>query len=229
MIFSENRVPLFRIMLQRATRPAGSPLLLPVLARRGPAGRLVQGILLAGAAGAADRRETLFEGGEAAIAPAAHAAAAIDRAPRIILRLRARAKRGHGAENSQRQKHGSHGRLPGVCGVRSVANAEPARLLHRAVSARPGRGRREFERHAVHAIAQARRFRPVVEDVAEMAAAAMARYRGAGHAERAVGGLVDRFVERRPKTRPAGAAFEFGLRREQRQVAAGAAEGAVAM
>src|SRR5580704_10667676 len=96
-------------------------------------------------------------------------------------------------------------------------------------STRPGRGRREFERHAVHAIAQAGRLRPVVEDVAEMAAAAMARYRRARHAERTVGGLVDGLVERRPKTRPAGAAFEFGLRREQRQVAAGAAEGTVAM
>src|SRR5579864_1155358 len=76
--------------------------------------------------------------------------------------------------------------------------------------ARAGRGRREFQCHAVHAIAQARRLRSVVEDVAEMAAAAMARYRGARHAERTIGGLVDRFVERRPKTRPAGAAFECG-------------------
>src|SRR5579862_9164316 len=96
-------------------------------------------------------------------------------------------------------------------------------------SARPGRARREFERHAVHAVAQAGRLRPVVEDVAEMAAAAMARHRRARHAERAVGGLVDGLVERRPEARPAGAAFEFGLRREQRQVAAGAGERAVAM
>jgi hypothetical protein len=98
-----------------------------------------------------------------------------------------------------------------------------------AVSASPGRGRREFQRHAVHAIAQAGRLRAVVEDVAEMAAAAMARDRSPRHAERAVGRFVDRLVERRPKARPAGAAFEFGLRREQRKVAAGTGERAVAM
>src|SRR5579862_5454629 len=95
-------------------RPARSLPLLPVLARGVAAGRLVGGILLAEAADAADGRETLLVGGEAAIAGAAHAAAAIDRAPRIILRLRARVKRGNGDENSQRQKQDSHGRLPYV-------------------------------------------------------------------------------------------------------------------
>src|ERR1700685_311073 len=101
-----------------------------------------------------------------------------------------------------------------VAALDPVTNAEPARLLHRrrAVSGRPGRSRHEFERHAVHAIAQAGRLRPVVEDMAEMAAAAMARHRRARHAERAIGGLVDGLVQRRPKARPAGAAFEFGLR-----------------
>src|SRR5262249_50227363 len=62
-----------------------------------------------------------------------------------------------------------------------------------------------------------------------MAATRMARHRGAGHAERTVLALVHRVLQRRPKTRPAGAALEFGLGREQRQVAAGAAESTVAM
>src|SRR5215472_13276051 len=62
-----------------------------------------------------------------------------------------------------------------------------------------------------------------------MAAAAMAGHSGAGHAERTVLALVDRVLQRRPETRPAGAALEFGLGREQRQIAAGAAESTVAM
>src|SRR5262249_8854298 len=62
-----------------------------------------------------------------------------------------------------------------------------------------------------------------------MAATTMARHRGAGHAERTVLALVHRVLQRRPETRPAGAALEFGLGREQRQVATGAAESAVAM
>jgi hypothetical protein len=41
---------------------------------------------------AADRSQTLFEGAEPAIFAAAHIAAAIKRAPRIILRLGAAAK-----------------------------------------------------------------------------------------------------------------------------------------
>ena len=48
---------------------------------------------------------------------------------------------------------------------------------------RSGGGGLERQRDAVHAIAQAGRLRPVVEDVAEMAAAAAAMDRGADHAE----------------------------------------------
>src|SRR5690348_7139731 len=65
--------------------------------------------------------------------------------------------------------------------------------------------------------------------MAEMAAAATARHGRANHAEGAVLALVDRMLQRRPEARPTGAAFEFGLRRIKRQIAAGAAEGAVAM
>ena len=81
----------------------------------------------------------------------------------------------------------------------------------------------------VDAVAQAGRLRPVVEDVAEMAAAAAAMHFGAQHAEGAVLGLADRVFERLVEARPAGAALEFRLGGEQRQVAAGAGEDALAM
>src|SRR6516164_110418 len=87
----------------------------------------------------------------------------------------------------------------------------------------------EFQRDAVHTVAQAGGLRPVGKDVTEMPAAAAARDGGADHAERTILGLIDGVIQRRPKARPAGAAFEFGFRREQRQVAAGAAESAGAM
>src|SRR5215213_1461334 len=77
---------------------------------------------------------------------------------------------------------------------------------------RPGsRGGREFQRHAVHAIAQARRLRSIVKDVAEMAAAAAAMHFGAGHQKGLVHRRADRVWQRLPETRPAGAAFEFRL------------------
>src|SRR6202020_2630239 len=87
----------------------------------------------------------------------------------------------------------------------------------------------KYQRKAIHAVAQAGRLRPVVEDVAEMAAAAAAMNFGPQHPEGAVLGLADRVVERLIEARPAGAALEFGLRGEQRQVAAGAGEDALAM
>src|SRR5580692_1669602 len=87
----------------------------------------------------------------------------------------------------------------------------------------------KYQRKAVHAVAQAGRLRPVVEDVTEMAAAAAAMNFGPQHPEGAVFGLADRVVERLIEARPAGAALEFGLRGEQRQVAAGAGEDAPAV
>src|ERR1700689_98316 len=87
----------------------------------------------------------------------------------------------------------------------------------------------KYQRKAVHAVAQAGRLRPVVEDVTEMAAAAPAMNFGPQHPEGAVLGLADRVVERLIEPRPAGAALEFGLRGEQRQVAAGAGEDALAV
>src|ERR1700682_2159305 len=87
----------------------------------------------------------------------------------------------------------------------------------------------EYQRKAFHAVAQAGRLRPIVENVTEMATAAAAVDFGPQHPEGAVFGLADRVVERLIKTRPAGAALEFRLRGEQRQVAAGAGEDALAM
>src|SRR5260370_1147356 len=87
----------------------------------------------------------------------------------------------------------------------------------------------KYQRKAVHAVAQAGRLRPVVEDVAEMAAAAAAVNFGPQHPKSTVFGLADGVLERLIKTRPAGAALVFGLRGEQRQIAAGAGEDALAM
>src|SRR5471032_985039 len=95
--------------------------------------------------------------------------------------------------------------------------------------ARRRRCRMKQQRKAVHAVAQAGRLRPIVEDVTEMAAAAAAVNFGAQHPEGAVFGLADGVLERLVKTRPAGAALEFRLRGEQRQVAAGAGKDALAV
>src|SRR3979409_1710689 len=62
-----------------------------------------------------------------------------------------------------------------------------------------------------------------------MAAAAAAVNFGPQHPKGAVFGLADGIVERLIKTRPAGAALEFRLRGEQRQVAAGAGEDTLAV
>src|SRR6202171_115623 len=87
----------------------------------------------------------------------------------------------------------------------------------------------EYQRKAFHAVAQAGRLRPIVENVTEMATAAAAGDFGTPDTEGTVFGLADRVVEPLIKTRPAGAALEFRLRGEQRQVAAGAGEDALAM
>src|ERR1700716_2183749 len=87
----------------------------------------------------------------------------------------------------------------------------------------------EDQRKAVHAVAQAGRLRPIGEDVTEMAAAAAAVNFGPQHPKGAVFGLADGVLERLVKAWPAGAALEFRLRGEQRQVAAGAGEDALAM
>ena len=69
----------------------------------------------------------------------------------------------------------------------------------------------KLQGNTVHAVTQAGRLRSVVEDVAEMTAAAAAVNFGTQHAEGAVFVLAHRVRQRLIKTRPAGAAFEFGL------------------
>src|SRR5215510_11440743 len=86
--------------------------------------------------------------------------------------------------------------------------------------------RLEIHRHAIDAIAQMSRRRPVLEDVAEMAAAAAAMHLGAHHPVAAVGGGLDRALLRIVEARPAGTALELRLRHEQRLPAADAGEGA---
>src|SRR5439155_22580325 len=62
----------------------------------------------------------------------------------------------------------------------------------------------------------------VVENMAEVTAAMPAMHHVADHEEAAVGIGLHLVVERRPETRPAGAAVKLGLRREQRLPATGA-------
>src|SRR5215470_2442756 len=79
----------------------------------------------------------------------------------------------------------------------------------------------ELERGRVHAVAQARRSRPVVEDVTEMRIARRAQYFSALHEEAPV--LLGAKVllgHRRIEARPAAAGVELGRRVEQRRAAA---------
>src|SRR4051812_26885821 len=94
-------------------------------------------------------------------------------------------------------------------------------------SARRGRRRMKHQAEAVDAIAQTGRLRSIVEDMTEMATAAAAMHFGPRHPKSAVLGLADIALDRLIEARPAGATLEFGLRGEQRQVAAGAGKGAL--
>ena len=108
--------------------------------------------------------------------------------------------------------------------------AEGSRRLTARVSGRtesverPHRSPRpEVERRRVHAVAQPRRLRPVVEDVAEVRVAAPAEHFRAGEEEAAV--LVRLHARRRAgrrEARPAGARVELRLRVEEGVAAGGA-------
>src|SRR5690242_16102685 len=69
----------------------------------------------------------------------------------------------------------------------------------------------EFQRHAVHAVAQSCRLRAIVENMAEMSLALRTQDGGARHAKSRVDLGCDCTLERRPETRPACAAVELGL------------------
>jgi len=79
-----------------------------------PARGNVLRIGVAEAAHAGERGHALLKGREPAIGAAQ---AAVLRAPRIILRLRARADPGRHGENCQYEKQNSHGRSPGFAMV----------------------------------------------------------------------------------------------------------------
>src|SRR5262249_40573339 len=81
--------------------------------------------------------------------------------------------------------------------------------------------RDERHRCGVHAVAQPGRWRSIVEDVAEMPAAAWARHLVAHHAEAPVdGGLDVRLRDRGPEAGPAGSGVELGGGVEQLEPAA---------
>src|ERR1700730_8369392 len=116
-----------------------------------------------------------------------------------------------------------------IAGRATIAGRKSRLGAKQAASGRRRRRRMKYQGVAVHAVAQSGWLRPVVEDVPEMPAAAAAMHLGPQHAEGAVFGLADGVVERLVEARPAGPALELGLRGEQRQVATGAGEDALAM
>src|SRR5215208_33116 len=87
----------------------------------------------------------------------------------------------------------------------------------------------EVEGDTIVAVALPGRRRAVVEDVALMPLAARAVVFGARQDQLQVGLRADRTGDRGIEARPAGAALVLGLRSEQRQVAAGAMEAALAL
>src|SRR4051812_6962938 len=93
----------------------------------------------------------------------------------------------------------------------------------------PVLGGDELERHAVVAIALAGGLGAVVEDVALVALAARAVVFGARQDQQEVRLLLEAARDVVEEARPAGAALELGVRLEERQVAARAHEGALAL
>jgi len=84
--------------------------------------------------------------------------------------------------------------------------------------------RMKGQRDAVHAVSHSGRRRTVGKQVPQMPAAPRAMNLGPDHAEAVIGRRPNCMLERRPETRPPGAAFELRVRRKQRLTAAGAAE-----
>src|SRR5947207_1235930 len=85
-----------------------------------------------------------------------------------------------------------------------------------------GRRGLEGQSQAVHAVAKTGGLGAIVEDMAEMAAAAPAVHSRPVHPERSVLRRSDGIVERRPEARPAGTAVEFRRRGEEVESATGA-------
>src|SRR6516165_2376525 len=87
----------------------------------------------------------------------------------------------------------------------------------------------KVKRRPIHAIAQPGGLRAIVENVAEMAAAAAAMHLGAGHEAATVGLRLERLLDRRRKARPSRSAVELGIGGEQRLAATGAVIDALAV
>ena len=77
-----------------------------------------------------------------------------------------------------------------------------------------GRDRLEDQRYTIDAVPQTGRLGPVVEYMAEMAAASSAVDGGPDHAQRGISFRDDGLLNRSPEARPARAALEFGRGRE---------------
>src|SRR5215510_6135415 len=87
----------------------------------------------------------------------------------------------------------------------------------------------EFQGNAVDAVAQSRGRRSVLEDMAQMSAAAPAVHLGAWQQQQAVDGGADGVRQRPIEARPAGLAVVFGLRGEHRKITTRADKRALAL
>ena len=74
----------------------------------------------------------------------------------------------------------------------------------------------EFQCRAIHAVSQAGRFGPVIEDMPKVPAAGSANYFGAGHPVTFVSDFFDiARCNRLEKARPSGAGIVLGIRTEK--------------
>src|SRR5262249_21388918 len=109
---------------------------------------------------------------------------------------------------------------------------ESGRLWRASSQRRPRSSRsvgQEFQSNAVDAVAQSRGRRAVLEDMAQMSAAAPAMHLGAWQQQQAVGGGADGVRQRPIEARPTGLAVVFGLRGEHRKITTRADKRALAL
>src|SRR6516165_8277360 len=109
---------------------------------------------------------------------------------------------------------------------------ESGRVSRTSSQRRPRSSRsvgQEFQGNAVDAVAQSGGRRAVLEDMAQMSAAATAMHLGAWQQQQVVGGGADGVRQRPVEARPAGLAVVFGLRGEHRKIATRAGKRALAL
>src|SRR5262245_29487264 len=109
--------------------------------------------------------------------------------------------------------NGSTGRMHGL---RIVSTPPKNASASRTIATTSGRN--ELQRKTVHAVSQTRRFRPVLEHVAQMTAATPTVHCGAHHPEGSIDRSADGVLERLPKAGPPRAAVELRRGREQREL-----------